>query len=288
MHDPAARERAARRRACGSVRRAAARWGIRLSGMPLTTALQAIGWPTGTAADPAWTLLQAEHPQAHPARVIEQHRSGYVVAEGPGEGYPTESPAEWQRAPSYRKGMLPTEQRAAVGDWVLVRGEEGTKGGDRSQIVAMLPRHSAIKRSAAGEHYKQQVIAANIDTVFIVSGLDADFNPRRIERYLLLVQGSGSTPVVVLTKADKAVAIDDEDVAGTAIDDAIATLSEIAAQGIAIVAVNAKDRQRRRARPLVACRHDGGAGGIVRRRQIDADQLAAGRRSDEDRSGTRE
>ncbi len=210
--------------------------------MPLTTALQAIGWPTGTAADPAWTLLQAEHPQAHPARVIEQHRSGYVVAEGPGEGYPTESPAEWQRAPSYRKGMLPTEQRAAVGDWVLVRGEEGTKGGDRSQIVAMLPRHSAIKRSAAGEHYKQQVIAANIDTVFIVSGLDADFNPRRIERYLLLVQGSGSTPVVVLTKADKAVAIDDEDVAGTAIDDAIATLSEIAAQGIAIVAVNAKDR----------------------------------------------
>jgi ribosome biogenesis GTPase / thiamine phosphate phosphatase len=211
--------------------------------VPLTPALQAIGWSTGTAADPAWTALQARHPEARPARVIEQHRSGYVVAEGPGLGYTTESPVEWQRAPSYRTGMLPTEQRAAVGDWVLVEGDEGDRGANRSRIVAMLPRHSAIKRSAAGEHYKQQVIAANIDTVFIVCGLDADFNPRRIERYLLLVQGSGSTPVVVLTKADKAAAIEDDDVAGTAIEDAIVALSEVAAQGIAIVAVNAKDRE---------------------------------------------
>jgi ribosome biogenesis GTPase / thiamine phosphate phosphatase len=211
-------------------------------GVPLITALRAIGWSTGTASDPTWTALQARYPQARPARVIEQHRSGYVVAEGPGEGYTTESPTEWQRAPSYRKGMLSSEQRAAVGDWVLVQGEEGIKDGNRSQIVALLPRHSAIKRSAAGEHYKQQVIAANIDTVFIVCGLDADFNPRRIERYLLLVQGSGSTPVVVLTKADKAAAIEEADVAGTAIEDAIAALSEVAAQGIAIVAVNAKDR----------------------------------------------
>jgi ribosome biogenesis GTPase len=208
----------------------------------LTTALQAIGWPTGAAADPAWAQLQARHPQARPARVIEQHRSGYVVAEGPGEGYTTESPAQWQRAPSYRKGMLSSEQRAAVGDWVLVQGEDGSKGGNRSQIVALLPRQSAIKRSAAGEHYKQQVIAANIDTVFIVCGLDADFNPRRIERYLLLVQGSGSTPVVVLTKADKAAADGDEGVAGTAIEDAAAALSDVSAQGVAIVAVNAKDR----------------------------------------------
>jgi ribosome biogenesis GTPase len=208
------------------------------------TPLRAIGWPGAddAALDPQWRALLVAHPAARPARVIEQHRSGYVVAEGPGEGYTTESPTEWQRAPSYRKGMLSSEQRAAVGDWVLVQGEEGIKDGNRSQIVALLPRHSAIKRSAAGEHYKQQVIAANIDTVFIVCGLDADFNPRRIERYLLLVQGSGSTPVVVLTKADKAAAVEDEDVAGTAIEDAVAALSEVAAQGIAIVAVNAKDR----------------------------------------------
>ena len=90
---------------------------------------------------------------------------------------------------------FPAHERAAVGDWVLLEGQDS--------IVALLPRHTAIKRGAAGEHYQQQVIAANIDTVFIVCGLDADFNPRRIERYLLLVGGGGAEPVVVLTKADQ-------------------------------------------------------------------------------------
>jgi len=192
----------------------------------MIAALQTIGWPTGTRVDPAWAALQGRHPQARPARVIEQHRSGYIVAEGPGEGHATESPAEWQRAPSYRKGGLPSEDRAAVGDWVLIEG-----AGKKSRIAAMFPRHSAIKRGAAGEHYKQQVIAANIDTVFVVSGLDADFNPRRIERYLLLVQGSGCTPVVVLTKADK---VDD-------VDAALAALADLVAQGTPVLAVNAKD-----------------------------------------------
>ncbi|MEO6264869.1 MAG: ribosome small subunit-dependent GTPase A [Luteimonas sp.] len=200
--------------------------------------LRAIGWPCdGPPDDPAWREVFAAYPQARPARVIEQHRSGYIVAEGPGDGVATESPPEWQRAPSYRKGMLPTEQRAAVGDWVLVEG-----AGSRSHIVALLPRHSAIKRGAAGEHYKQQVIAANVDTVFIVCGLDADFNPRRIERYLLLVRGDGTEPVVVLTKADKAAASDDTDVEDNAVEAAIAALAEVGAQGVAVVAVNAKDR----------------------------------------------
>lgn len=192
------------------------------------TPLRAIGWPSdATIAERHWCTLQDAHPHARPARVIEQHRSGYIVAEGPGEGHVTESPPEWQRAPSYRKGMLPTEQRAAVGDWVLIEGN-----GARSRIAALLPRHSAIKRAAAGEHYKQQVIAANVDVVFVVCGLDADFNPRRIERYLLLVQGSGSAPVVVLTKADK---VDD-------IPGALAALADVIAQNVAVVPVNAKDR----------------------------------------------
>ena len=186
--------------------------------------LQAIGWRS--PADPQWARLLAAHPQARPARVIEQHRSGYVVAEGPGEGHTAESPPDWQRAPNYRKGGLASEDRAAVGDWVLIEGE-----GARSRIVALLPRRTAIKRAAAGEHYKQQVIAANVDTVFVVCGLDADFNPRRIERYLLLVQGSGSTPVVVLTKADRA---DDA-------RSAVAALADIAAQSVPVLAVNAKD-----------------------------------------------
>ncbi len=195
------------------------------------TPLRAIGWPwPGPTEDPGWRDAMAAHPQARPARVVEQHRSGYIVAEGPGDGFSTESPPEWQRPPSYRKGNTASEARAAVGDWVLVAGEADGK----SSIVAMLPRYSAIKRAAAGEHYKQQVIAANVDVVFVVCGLDADFNPRRIERYLLLVQGSGATPVVVLTKADKC-----DDVAA-----AVAELDDIAAQGVAVVALNAKDPDR--------------------------------------------
>src|SRR5690606_20986270 len=158
--------------------------------------LRAIGWPYDREiTDPAWAALCAAHPGARPMRVVAQHRTGYEVAEAPGEGVAVESPPEWQRATGYRKGLVAPEERAAVGDWVLV---------ESGKIVALLPRHSAIKRAAAGEHYKKQLIAANVDTVFVVCGLDADFNPRRIERYLLLVQGSGTRPVVLLTKADKA------------------------------------------------------------------------------------
>jgi ribosome biogenesis GTPase len=150
------------------------------------------------------------------------------VAEEPGDGIKAESPPEWQRASSYRKGGIAPEERAAVGDWVLLEGK---------RIVALLPRHSAIKRGAAGEHYKQQLIAANIDTVFIVCGLDADFNPRRIERYLVLMGGSGVQPVVVLTKADKALAEDPQSV-----DEARAVLAGVS-QDVTVVAVNAKDRE---------------------------------------------
>ena len=202
------------------------------------TSLRAIGWPydsmfdesrsdegrsdEGGPEEAAWREAMAAHPQARPARVIEQHRSGYVVAEGPDEGFRVESPPDWQRP------RFSAQDRAAVGDWVLIEG---------GAIVVLLPRRTAIKRGAAGEHYKQQVIAANIDTVFVVCGLDADFNPRRIERYLLLVRSGGSEPVIVLTKADRAIADDVQ-----AIDSAMAALIDLAAQDVAVRAVNAKDR----------------------------------------------
>src|SRR5690606_16410643 len=160
-----------------------------------------------------------------PARIVEQHRSGYLVAESVDAAHRAESLPEWQRAGSYRKGELNPEARPGVGDWVLVEGEAPKS----LRIVALLPRFSAIKRGAAGEHYRQQVIAANIDTVFVVCGLDADFNPRRIERYLLLVAGSGVQPVVVLTKSDR----DDADVE--------AALQALRALGVPVLALNARD-----------------------------------------------
>lgn len=196
---------------------------------PELTALLAIGWPLpdgeSLPTEPSWREALAAHPAARPVRVIEQHRSGYVVADGPESGFPVESLPEWQRP------RFPPEQRPGVGDWVLI---EGADGGNR-KIVALLPRRTAIKRGAAGEHYKQQLIAANVDTVFIVCGLDADFNPRRIERYLMLVSG-GAEPVIVLTKSDLAAAADPQ-----TLPEAMATLIELAAQNIAVRAVNAKD-----------------------------------------------
>ena len=71
-------------------------------------------------------------------------------------------------------------------------------------IETVLPRRSWFSRKVAGELTEEQVVAANIDTVFVVMGLDGDYNPRRLERYLLLAHESGAAPVVLLSKADLA------------------------------------------------------------------------------------
>src|SRR5512135_254021 len=123
-------------------------------------------------------------------RVVAQHRNGYRVHDGV-----TEFPA--QPAPRFlRRGSDPSE-RPAVGDFVLVEPTAPLL------IRDVLPRRSVLSRAAAGERYQRQVIATNIDWVIVLMGLDGDFNPRRIERYLALIQGSGAQPLIVLTKLDK-------------------------------------------------------------------------------------
>jgi ribosome biogenesis GTPase len=87
----------------------------------------------------------------------------------------------------------------AVGDWVVVRWRAGE---DRGSIVAVLPRRSQFSRRAAGHTTDEQVVAANVDVIFIVMALDADYSLRRLERYLLLARESGAAPVVLLTKPD--------------------------------------------------------------------------------------
>jgi ribosome biogenesis GTPase len=127
-----------------------------------------------------------------PARVALGHKHAYGLFTEHGEltgevvGRLLERGAERQ--------MLPV-----VGDWVAV---EERAGSGRASIHTVLPRRSAFSRRAAGEREQEQVLAANFDTVFVVCGLDADFNPRRIERYLALARGSGAAPVVVLNKSD--------------------------------------------------------------------------------------
>jgi len=88
----------------------------------------------------------------------------------------------------------------AVGDWVALRPPAGD---GRALIHAVLPRRSKFSRKAAGQRTDEQVVAANVDSIFLVSGLDGDFNPRRIERYLTAAWDSGARPVVVLNKLDR-------------------------------------------------------------------------------------
>ena len=88
----------------------------------------------------------------------------------------------------------------AVGDWVALRLPTGE---GRALIHAILPRKSKFSRKSAGQTTEEQVVAANVDTIFLVSGLDGDFNPRRIERYLTAAWDSGAQPVVVLNKLDR-------------------------------------------------------------------------------------
>src|SRR5580765_5494706 len=87
----------------------------------------------------------------------------------------------------------------AVGDWVAVRQRPDE---DRGVIVAVLPRRTAFTRRGAGRVTGEQVVAANVDVVFLVMGLDADYSLRRLERYLLMARESGASPVVLLTKPD--------------------------------------------------------------------------------------
>lgn len=91
------------------------------------------------------------------------------------------------------------EDYPAVGDWVVLkaRHDEG-----RGTIHHVLPRKSKFSRKAAGENTEEQIVATNVDTIFLVNSLNDDLNLRRIERYLLLSWESGANPVIVLTKAD--------------------------------------------------------------------------------------
>ncbi len=132
-----------------------------------------------------------------PARVCREDRDRYQVR-GDGDVRPAEL-AGRLRHEARSRAELP-----AVGDWVAVRS------GDASPAVieAVLPRSSAFTRKVVDAASEEQVVAANVDTVFLVSGLDLDFNLRRIERYLAAAWESGATPVLVLNKADLAADLD--------------------------------------------------------------------------------
>lgn len=86
-----------------------------------------------------------------------------------------------------------------VGDWVIF---EYVPGEAKAVINKVLPRYTVLSRKEVGKKIREQIIATNIDTVFIVMGFDDNFNLARLERYLLLVAASGAQPVIILNKAD--------------------------------------------------------------------------------------
>ena len=149
-----------------------------------------LGWTEDRARQ--FDEAAAGKPDLYPARVAVEFNHNYRVYVDEGE---------WDAVIAGRLKHQ-AERRAdlpAVGDWVVVRRRLDE---NQAAIVRVLPRASAFSRKVAGEVTDEQVVAANIDVVFVVTALDADFSVRRVERYLLLAREGGASPVVLLTKPD--------------------------------------------------------------------------------------
>jgi ribosome biogenesis GTPase / thiamine phosphate phosphatase len=137
--------------------------------------------------------LFLSQPELIPARVTAQYRALYTLATDSGE-------AEAEVSGRFRHEAAKPADYPTVGDFVLVSAADGA--GSRAQIQQLIPRKSAFYRRAAGSDPFAQVVAANIDVVFVCMSLNENFNLTRLERYLAVAWESGAMPVVVLTKAD--------------------------------------------------------------------------------------
>ncbi len=149
--------------------------------------LKRFGWNSYVEA--AWRDLQ--EPDSAPGRVIAQHRGLWRVVLESGE-------ADAEVSGKMRHAAEESGAWPAVGDWVAVDGDP--RG--RVRINSILPRRTEIVRKTAGRKLEQQVLAANVDIAWLVMGLDADYNLRRLERYLAMAWDAGVRPVVILNKRD--------------------------------------------------------------------------------------
>ncbi len=192
--------------------------------------------PFGRLVEWGWTaeLGESLEPDAShpPARVIAQHRGEYRLV------------TPWGEATGVAPGRMlywasGGRELPAVGDFVLIEPQADGP----ATIVEILPRSTQFVRRKSGTESQEQVVAANVDVAFLVTSLNQELNPRRIERYLVAAWESGAQPVVVLTKLDQC-------------DDVEAALARVdpAAAGAPVVAVSAVtgegiDRLRSHLRP---------------------------------------
>jgi ribosome biogenesis GTPase len=171
--------------------------------------LQELGWDAFFAD----AFQPYEDDNLIPARVAARHHG------------PCELLTELGRLGGVPAGRLGDDELPAVGDWVAVRPLDGER---KAVIEAVLPRRSSFSRKEAWKRTTEQIVAANVDTVFLVTAFGGDLNPRRLERYLTAAWDSGSTPVIVANKLDLAV-------------DPVAELAavEAVALGVPVLAVSA-------------------------------------------------
>ncbi|MGC1551102.1 MAG: ribosome small subunit-dependent GTPase A [Rhodanobacter sp.] len=175
---------------------------------PKTFSLDQLGWRSHYAQN----LTLADFEAGYPARVTAVHRTGLSVLSSRGHGTAVLPPS-----------LVDTESAVAVGDWVMVDH-------DADRVIRLIERYTLIERVAAGGDHRRQSIAANLDTLFVVTSCNDDFNPSRLERYLTLAAEAGVEPIVVLTKSD----LSDH------VDHYVATAQRCLAT-VVVLAVNATD-----------------------------------------------
>jgi ribosome biogenesis GTPase len=187
-----------------------------------------------TLTELGWDETRAEQFEPHaaagliPGRIAVQHRGAYDVLTEHGELRCDVAGRVYDESSS--AADLP-----AVGDWVALTPRPDERAGT---IQAILPRRTKFSRKMAWQATEEQVVASNVDVVFIVTSLNEELNLRRLERYLILARESGADPVILLTKRDLATNAEArlEDVRSIAFDIPVHALSNVTGEGIGAVA----------------------------------------------------
>jgi ribosome biogenesis GTPase len=184
--------------------------------------LQALGWDDRFAA-----RLASEAPGLVAGRILSEERGQYFVVSAAGEG-----PASASGRLRHDGELDPTAAWPAVGDWVAMDPVDADRVGSATEhrlIQRVLTRRTAmIRRSPGDRQMPSQVLAANIDVVFVVTSVNAEFNVRRLERYVAVAWESGAVPIILLSKADLASDLD-----------AFRLQAEATAPGVEAIAVSA-------------------------------------------------
>lgn len=184
-----------------------------------TDALRHLGWDERLA-----TLLASEAPGLVPGRVLAEDRGQYLVVSADGEG-----PASPSGRLRHDTQLDPTAAWPAVGDWVALEplAENGAASALRLIQRVLTRRTAVIRRSPGDRRIPSQVLATNVDVVFVVTSVNSEFSVRRLERYVAVAWESGAVPVVLLSKADLA-----DDLAGFRL------AAETTAPGVDVIAVS--------------------------------------------------